>query len=311
MARPPLPRNLIKNLGLKVGLLVGATALIAVVFLIYTLFARGLFEPTRNVTLIADDVGNVTIGMPLNFSGFPIGEVKRITLTEKGQGKVEIEVPTKNMHWLRSTSVFTLQKSLVGGAKIRVFSTDLKAPPFAPNTTPPLYTGDISEELPVLIARAKALLDNLERLTHEGSSLDQSLDNVNTVTTRMTGNYGMLEGLLGSADKAKKVVDAIDHSNKLLASLNGITLKLDQRMFSQNGMMDQADQAMQQVNTALQQTRESLKKADAILANAKEASTDLVLLRAEIDASVNKVNGLIDEINRKWPFARDVEMKLP
>lgn len=302
---------MIKHLGLKVGLLVGATALIAVAFLIYTLFARGLFEPTRNVTLIAEDVGNVAIGMPLNFSGFPIGEVKRITLTEKGQGKVEIIVPTKNMHWLRSTSVFTLQKSLVGGAKIRVFSTDLNAPPLAPNATPPLYTGDISEELPVLIARAKALLDNLERLTHEGSSLDQTLGNVNIVTGRMTGNYGMLEGLLGSADKARKVVDAIDRSNKLLASLNGISLKLDQRMFDRNGVMDQADQAMQQVNAALQQTRESLKKADAILANAKEASTDLVLLRAEIDASVNKVNGLIDQINRKWPFARDVEMKLP
>lgn len=311
MARPTLPRNLIKHLGLKVGLLVGATALIAVAFLLYTLFARGLFEPTRSVTLIADDVGNVAIGMPLNFSGFPIGEVKRITLTEEGQGKVEIIVPTKNMHWLRSTSVFTLQKSLVGGAKIRVFSTDLNAPPLALDSTPQLYTGDISEELPVLIARAKALLDNLERLTHEGSSLDQSLDHVNTVSGRMTGSYGMLEGLLGSADKAKKVVDAIDRSNKLLASLNGISLKLDQRMFGQDGVMDQADQAMRQVNAALLQTRDSLKKADAILANAKEASTDLVLLRSEIDDSVNKVNGLIDQVNRKWPFARDVEMKLP
>lgn len=311
MARPPLPPHLIKHLGLKVGLLVGATAFIAVIFLIYTLFARGLFEPTRSITLIADDVGNVAIGMPLNFSGFPIGEVKHITLTDQGQGRVEIEVPTKHLHWLRSTSVFTLQKSLVGGAKIRVYSTDLKAPPLAPNATPELYTGDISEEIPVLVARAKALLDNLERMTHEGSSLDQSLDHGRTVLGRMAGDYGVLEGMLGSADKAKKVVDAIDRSNKLLASLNGLSLKMDQRVFGQNGVMDQTDQAMQQVNAALQQTRASLKKADAILANAKEASGDLVLLRAEIDDSVNKVNGLIDELNRKWPFAREVEMKLP
>ena len=311
MARPPLPAHLIKHLGLKVGLLVGATVFIAVAFLVYTLFARGLFEPTRTITLIADEVDNVAIGMPLNFSGFPIGEVSRVTLTEQGQGRVEIKVPTKHLHWLRGTSIFTLQKSLVGGAKIRVYSTDLKAPPLAPNATPQLHTGDIGEELPALVARAKALLDNLERLTHEGSALDQSLDHGNTVLGRMTGEYGVLEGILGSADKAKKVVAALDQGNKLLASLNGLSLKMDRRVFGQDGVMDQTDQAMRQANAALQQTRDSLKKADAILADAKEASTDLILLRSEIDASVNKVNSLIDELNRKWPFAREVEMKLP
>lgn len=311
MARPPLPTQLIKHLRLKVGLLVGATVFIAAGFLVYTLFARGLFEPTRTVTLVADDVGNVGIGMPLNFAGFPIGKVKRITLTDQGQGRIEIEVPTKHLRWLRSTSVFTLQKSLVGSAKIRVFSTDLKAPPLPAQAMPELYTGDMSDELPLLLARAKELLANLERMTHEGSALDQTLAHTNSVAGRMAGEYGVLEGVLGSADKAKKVVDAVDRANNLLASLNGLSLKMDQRVFGPKGVMDQTDQAMGHMNATLLQTRDSLKKADAILANAKEASTDLVLLRSEIDDSVSKVNHLIDEVNRKWPFARDVEMKLP
>lgn len=304
MERPTLPTHLIKHLGLKVSLLVGTTAFLAIGFLAYTLFARGLFEPTRSLTLLAGDVSNISIGMPLNFSGFAIGQVKRITLTEQGQGRVEIEVPTKNERWLRSTSVFTLQKPLVGAAEIRVFSTDLNAPPLPPEVVPPLYTGDMTEELPLLITRAKNLLDNLERLTHEGSALDQSLNHVSTVTGRMTGKYGMLEGVLGGPDQAKKVVDAIDQSNKLLDSLNGMSLKMDQRLFGQNGTMDQ-------INGILVQTRDSLKKADAILANTQEASADLTLLRSEIDDSVRKVNHLINEINRKWPFAREVEVKLP
>ena len=64
--------------------------------------------------------------------------------------------------------------------------------------------------------------------------------------------------------------------------------------------------------------RESLKKADAVLAEAqaigaktRAATTDLVSLRAEVDASLRKVAYLVDEINRKWPFARDTELKLP
>lgn len=311
MERPTLPTHLIKHLGLKVSLLVGATAFLAVGFFVYTLFARGLFEPTRTVTLIAEDVSNVSVGMPLNFSGFPIGQVKRITLTADGQGRIEIEVPTKHERWLRSTSVFTLQKSLVGSAKIRVFSTDLKAPPLADDAVPPLYTGDMTEELPLLITRAKNLLDNLERMTHEGSHLDQSLGHVNTMTGRMAGEYGMLEGVLGSADKAKQVVDAVGQANKLLGTLNGLSLKMDQRVFGQDGTMDKADQVLANLNTVLVQTRDSLKKADAILANAEAASTDLALLRVEIDDSVRKVNHLINEINRKWPFAREAEVKLP
>jgi phospholipid/cholesterol/gamma-HCH transport system substrate-binding protein len=45
--------------------------------------------------------------------------------------------------------------------------------------------------------------------------------------------------------------------------------------------------------------------------NAKAATADLASLRAEVDASLRKVSSLIDEINRKWPFQRDSEIRLP
>jgi phospholipid/cholesterol/gamma-HCH transport system substrate-binding protein len=34
-------------------------------------------------------------------------------------------------------------------------------------------------------------------------------------------------------------------------------------------------------------------------------------LRAEVEGSLRKVDHLVNEINRKWPFARDTELKLP
>jgi phospholipid/cholesterol/gamma-HCH transport system substrate-binding protein len=64
--------------------------------------------------------------------------------------------------------------------------------------------------------------------------------------------------------------------------------------------------------------RESLRKVDGILAdaqvvgtNAKAATTDLAVLRAEVEASLRKVTSLIEEVNRKWPFERDTKVKLP
>jgi phospholipid/cholesterol/gamma-HCH transport system substrate-binding protein len=61
-----------------------------------------------------------------------------------------------------------------------------------------------------------------------------------------------------------------------------------------------------------------LKKVDAILddaqvavGNARDATADLAALRAEVDTSLRKVSRMIDEVNRRWPFARDPKVKLP
>jgi len=85
-----------------------------------------------------------------------------------------------------------------------------------------------------------------------------------------------------------------------------------------DGVVDGTQRAVDQANVILGELRESLKRVDRILAdaqsvsgNAKAATQDLAQLRAEVDASLRKVSGLIDEINRKWPFQRDSEIRLP
>ena len=65
MERAPVRAPLIKNLNLKVGLLLAGTALLAVAFLAYVLYARGVFEPTQGLTLVADNADGVSVGMPL------------------------------------------------------------------------------------------------------------------------------------------------------------------------------------------------------------------------------------------------------
>ena len=75
---------------------------------------------------------------------------------------------------------------------------------------------------------------------------------------------------------------------------------------------------MIQVNTILGEVRTSLKGVDAVLveaqavgANARVATTDLAALREQVEMNLRKVEHLVDEINRKWPLARDTEIKLP
>ena len=314
-----------RNLGIKVGMLLAFAITVAVALVVYVLYARGLFDDYQRLTLTTENVDGVSPGMDLTFSGFPIGRVRRLSLSSDGKARIHIRVPVSDAHWLRTTSIFTLEIPLVGAAKIRAHTSDLKDPPLPDRAVRPILRGDTAQEIPKMVATLRSVLENVGQMTDAGSSLQTSLANLRVVTERMAGKQGVLGAALGGEDNAKKLLLTLDRANALLASLNGVSLRLDsvlsktdQRLYGAGGIADETQKAIMRANTILAEVSASLKKVDAILAdaqavasNAKLATTDLGALRAEVEASLRKVGALIDEINRKWPFERDTKVKLP
>ncbi|HNQ03428.1 MAG TPA: MlaD family protein [Thiobacillaceae bacterium] len=332
MERAPVRAPLIKNLQFKVGLLLSLTVLLALGLVFYGLYARGLFEPTQTLNLTAPDAEGVSVGMPVSFSGFPIGEVKKMDLSEDGKVLIEVAIPKRDAKWLRHNSQFTLEKGLIGSARIKAHTADLRERPLVDGATLPLLTGEDPTDIAVIKQRVQTLLDNVVAMTQAEAPINRTLGHVETMTGRMAGEYGVLGGVMGSPEKARQVVKIIEQANTLMGNVNGISLKVDgmlakadTQVFGPDGVMDHTRQSVATVNRMLGEVRESLKKADAILAsaqtasadvavitgNVKEATTDMAQLRVEIDDSVRKVNHLINEINKKWPFARDVEIRTP
>ena len=317
----PVPRNL----QFRVGLLIGVTLLTAVGFMAYVLYARGVFEPTQRLTLISDNVEGVSIGMDLSFSGFPIGRVHKIELADDGRARIEIVVPIREGRWLRRSTIFTLERGIVGAAKIRAFTGNLQDDPLPDGAERTVLRGDTSEEIPRMVATLRSVLENAQAMTAEEGSLQTSLGHLRVVTQRMSGPNGALAGLLGSEDQARKIIASVDRANALIAQMTGVTRKLegvidktDARVYGADGLMDGTQRAVGQANAILGEIRENLKRVDRILqdaehvsGNAKAASTDLRALRAEVEASLRKVSALVEEINRKWPFPRNTEIKLP
>jgi phospholipid/cholesterol/gamma-HCH transport system substrate-binding protein len=318
MEREPDFTPVPKNLQFRVGLLLGLTVVIAVGFVLFVLYTRGTFEAAQRLTLVADNAEGVAIGMDLTFSGFPIGRVTRIRLRDDGRARIEIRVPSESARWLKTTTIFTLERGLVGGAKIRAITSNLQDPPLPDGAERTVLRGDTQEEIPRLVANLRGVLENLEEMTKAGGSLQASLANLRAVTEKMAGKTGALGAVLGSDEEARKVTAAIERANSALKHLDDVLAKTDQRVFGAGGVMDGTQQALAQTNAILGEARESLRKVDAILAdaqvtsaNAKAASADLGALRVEVDATVRRISGLIEEINRKWPFERKTEIKLP
>lgn len=305
------PAEPVAHVEIKAVILLVLMSALVLTFLLYVMFARGFFENTRRLVLVSEDSEGVIPGMDITFSGFPIGRVQRVELAPDGKARILVDITEKDAKWLRVSSVFTMEKSMVGETRIRAYSGILTDPPLEEDAVRTVLRGDTAAEIPKLVASARTLLENLDNMTRSDSAINNSLASIEAASGRLGGKYGLLGGALGSDEEARKLLRTLDRIDTLLA-------KTDQRVFGKQGVMDDAQATIRQMNVVLQDASASLKKVDAVLVeaqavavNAKGATKDLGALRAEVDASLRKVTKMIEEINRKWPFARETELKLP
>jgi len=313
---PPAAPAPVAHLQAKAALLLALFALLVGGTALYLMYARGTFESTQSLVLVADDSEGVRVGMDITFAGFPIGRVRRIELAADGSARIVIDVPRKDAHWLRTSSVFTLVRSLLGGANLRAYSGVPSDPPLPDGAERRVLIGDTAAELPRLVASARELLQNLAQLSAPDATLATSLANLQALTDRAKGPRGVM-GALGSEADSRQLSAALARVNALLAHLDGIATKAEVQVLGAEGLVPEGRAAIVQLGALLADARASLKRVDAVLAeaqtvagNVRLASTDLGALRGEVDATVRKVEQLVDEVNRKWPFARDTELKL-
>lgn len=298
---------------LTIALIAGAT--------VYLLYARGAFETTQTLVLTSDDSEGVTVGMDMTFSGFPIGRVSKLELAPDGNVRIVVAVASKDAHWLRESSVFTLVKGLVGGTTIKAYSGMLQDPPLPDGAERPVLRGDATAEIPQIVAMAKDLLNNLSMMTAQDSALGKSMDQIRQLGEKLNGESGAMEVLLGTPENARKTVEMLDRANQLLARMDHVVLRADQQVFDADGVMPQVRQTVQTLNQLLQETRVSLKKLDAVLVNAEsisanvnDASSDLGQLRNEVESNLRKIEDMLTDLQRKWPFAKgakEAEVQLP
>ena len=306
------------NLERKATLLLVFMLLLVCSSVLFVLYSRGAFDATQRLVLMADDSEGVVAGMDLTFSGFPIGRVHAIELADTGKVRILVDVAQKDAHWLRTSSVFTMVRGVVGAPIIRAYTGLLEDPLLPDGAVRTVLQGDVSAEIPKVISSTRELIDNLNTLTSANGSVGATLNNLQNLTAKLNGPGGALGVMLGNDQDSKKIGSTLDKANSLLAKLDGMAGKADTQVFGDKGVLPQANATVVQLNALLVDARASLKKVDGVLqdaqaisSNARSATADLGVLRADVEASLRKVDGLINEINRKWPFARNSEVQLP
>jgi len=322
----------VAHLELKATLLLLLIVLLLAGSVLYVLYARGLFEPTQRLVLIAENSEGVVVGMDLTFAGFPIGRVHRIELGDEGSARIHVDVPRKDARWLRESSVYTLERGLLGNASLRAYTGIPTDPPLPDGAEKRLLIGDASAEVPRLTSAARELLQNLTALSAADAPLAAAVANLKEVSERLKGPRGALGVVMGNDADAQKIVAVIERAQALIARADGAIARLDgvigqtgeliaradKHVLGEDGLMRDVRATVAQMNAALGDARATLSSVGALLqelqavaSNVRVATTDLGTLRAEVEANLRKLEHLLDDINRKWPFARDTELRLP
>jgi phospholipid/cholesterol/gamma-HCH transport system substrate-binding protein len=293
-----------------VGLIIGSA--------LYLLRARGFFEPTQRLVLIADNAEGVSAGLDLTYSGFPIGVVRSVSLGATGGVRIDVDVRESDAKWLRTTSVFTLVKNLLGVIYLRAYTGVLSDPPLADGAERPVLRGDANEELQRVIGTARDVIDNLNEMTAQQSELNRTLANVQVFTQKLASRQGALHAVFGNEEDARKLVVAVARADAAIARVESLAANADRQVFGADGLATDARATVRQMNAVLTDARGSLQRVDDVLkeaqgiaGNVRTATSDLGSLRGDVEANLRKIEDLINDLNRKWPFAKEREVQVP
>jgi phospholipid/cholesterol/gamma-HCH transport system substrate-binding protein len=308
----------IRHVELKATMLLLFTIALVLGATLYLMYARGFFEPTQTLVLVADDADGAAPGMDLSFSGFPIGRVRQVDLSDAGQVHITVDVRKDDAKFLRTSSVFTLVKGLVGGAQLRAYTGVMTDPPLPDGAKRPVLRGDANAEIQRVIGAARDVLDNLNEFTGQNSELQRTVANLQAFSLKLQGRQGALHAVFGNEQDARKLVQAIENANAVMARVERFTANADRKVFGASGLADDAQASVRQFNALLTDARATMRRVDAVLAeaqavgaNLRTGTADLGALRGEVEANLRKIEDMINDLNRKFPFAKERRIELP
>jgi phospholipid/cholesterol/gamma-HCH transport system substrate-binding protein len=261
-------------------------------------YKKGIFQPENTYRLSSRTGDGLSVGMPLYFSGFKIGKVVELELSEKGMVMIKIKVPTQHSKWIRSDSKFVLEKPLIGSPKFTVTTTNLKSSLLSSDSIAILTEvndiNDAIQKIQPILEQVAMITDNVERLTG-------SLASKKSILEMAVGDEKSVQAIHASMQNARNITDQVGQLLK----------KTNDELYGKEGIFPLVIKILKELVINLGKIGHTIDNVTKISSNTAEATRDLKLLRSEVDSTVNSLNRLISELDKKMPFKSEPKIKLP
>jgi phospholipid/cholesterol/gamma-HCH transport system substrate-binding protein len=310
------------NIRFKVGLFLILSFAMIIFSAFFVLVVKDVFTEHRTYRLSSDSGDGLTVGMSVLFSGFQVGRVERLELSEEGIVLITLKIPERHSKWFRKNSVFTLEKPFIGSPRITVRTPGMAKEPLDDSEIIEIQTVDdinevIKKAQPIL-ERIDTIAENVEALIQKDSELMIAISNIEKITTELAKSDGLLEMLTGdkeSAESLRKTLrglpEIVEETRTAVSKINTVIEEAQEKLLGEGGTVTS-------VNSILESVDEKVKDLDKIMQNLIEISDDIKggtkdinLLREEIDEAISSANRLVKDIRNNLPFEQEKEIKLP
>jgi phospholipid/cholesterol/gamma-HCH transport system substrate-binding protein len=315
-----------QKIELKVGLFLVISTLLIAAAIGYVAYKKGVFAKIYTFTLAAKSGEDLTEGMPVVFSGFKIGTVHALELSNDGSVLIKIKIPESHVKWIRMDSTFIVNKPLIGSARIVVVTENLESSLLSTAHVPLVVNiSDINET----IKKARPLLDkiniiagNIETMTTNITDPRGNVHKILANSEQVTANLAQKKSLLEMAVSDKGSIDsihaALKQTKEITAQIEAVVKKVDLMAGKTDAMVFGEEGTLPIISKALKDVLKKLAKLDTTVDNinkisseAADSAVDLKALRTQIDDAVTAISELAKELDKKVPFKKTPEIKLP
>lgn len=290
---------------LAVGVFVIALVSVLVVVFYLLLKEKGAFEKRYNYNFYAKSAAPFKVGMPLSYSGFAIGSIDNIKLTDNGDVHLIFSITQENRKWVCTNSRLLLVKPLIGAAYIEIVTKSC-ADPLKPGSTIPLSQSDdindMISKLQPAITKTIKIIDHIEQLTasfsDKNGSLMHTMQNIDTITTRMAQDKSLLTSITGDANSTKALIASLNEIQHIMGGLN-------------KDIVQPSSQALQNINEIMKDVQSKLKALDGTVKAVGGYDKDLSAIKEQIQLGLDKTNKVMEKVDAMLQSSDTKEVQLP
>ncbi|MEX2164014.1 MAG: MlaD family protein [Sulfuricaulis sp.] len=256
-----------KGLEKKIGLFV-LVAILGVVLTVVSIgYQHDIFSPKIHLNFITESGQDINDGMAVKLSGFNIGKVEKLELTDAAKVKVTLAINKKYLKWVRTDSKARLLKEGLIGANVIEISPGTETAAALTDNTQIAFKRErgLGQVVDELYAEIVPLIEDLKRVAQRAE----------TLLAGLPATQQKLDAVLVSAK------NNFDNLEKITASDVPATLrKLDAAILSATRALDNLE---------------------------KVTASDLPAITKRGREAVEGAKKIVDSVSRTWPISGAIE----
>lgn len=297
-----------KNLELKIGLMV-ASAIAGIVLVIVLIgMEKDIFTKKYALHFISESGSGFMEGMPVKLSGFKIGRIKKIELTEDARVRITAQLNKKYERWVKGDSVARLSKEgLIGDSYIEITVGSPSERLLNDGDRIAFEKGGGVEDL---ISEVKPVILEVKEIIHyvnnPDGDLKQAISNFKGLMAELQQTRKTLDATIKSANSL--VLDVHGRSGPAFDSVQKITKDLEKVAGRIDPIMTKVDNIASSTELVASRLPFALEKTEKIMENIKDITDPLAKEGPRFRNILMDTEGLVSEsrtvlkgVKESWP----------